>query len=219
MIFQWNKYKSQEVNNYLMWNHYDRFLMSDEICEAFWVSSVYSLEHFGILQQSQHVWTNILEKQHSTEWQSRLHWMIQLEAEEKGQKWGSYLLTMVWSSVAEHHWDTPVCLHYRTQELLGNSCAATYFNTSLPMLQHLWVFFSPDNLFGLITANKWEKRSQPSDSGQSTKCYKCWTRTKQCELWRDEIFMSNRALRSGPTLAWGTYLLNIDWHHFSLHFP
>ena len=124
-----------------------------------------------------------------------------------------------WSSVAEHHWDTPVCLHYRTQELLGNSCAATYFNMSLPMLQHLWVFFSPDNLFGLITANKWEKRSQPSDSGQSTKCYKCWTRTKQYELWRDEIFMSNRALRSGPTLAWGTYLLNIDWHHFSLYFP
>lgn len=63
--------------------------MSDEICEAFWVSSVYSPERFGILQQSQHVWTNILEKQHSTESQSRLHRMIQLEAEEKGQKIGS----------------------------------------------------------------------------------------------------------------------------------
>ena len=69
--------------------------MSDKIWEAFWVSSVYSLEHFGILQQPQHVWTNILEKQHSTEWQSRLHRMIQLEAEEKGQRRGSYLLTVI----------------------------------------------------------------------------------------------------------------------------
>lgn len=69
--------------------------MSDKIWEAFWVSSVYSLEHFGILQQSQHVWTNILEKQHSTEWQRILHGMIQLEAEEKGQRRGSYLLTMI----------------------------------------------------------------------------------------------------------------------------
>lgn len=69
--------------------------MSDEICESILSLLCLLLEHFGILQQSQHVRTNILEKQHSTESQSRLHRMIQLEAEEKGQKEGVNFLTMV----------------------------------------------------------------------------------------------------------------------------
>lgn len=43
-----------------------------------------------------------------------------------------------------------------------------YCGAPPPTLGLLWGLFSPNNdLFGLTTANKWEKLSQPSDSGQS----------------------------------------------------